>query len=240
MKPVLARIHALLIAVLILFGLAAAPLALAQSGALTPAENLRRSVQIDDAAGVRRLVDAGVDANAPVHEGLPPLHLALMEGALKVAEALAQHPRVQINASSTVGDTPLMIAALKGQGAMVALLLKRGARPAGVADGKSLWTPLHYAALGGHEGIAQQLLEAGAPVNATAPNGATPLMLAARGGHDRLVRRLLRAGADVRPTTDAGLDAVAFAKRNHHPDLAAALPRWADQARAGKLALDLP
>ncbi|KPF70553.1 hypothetical protein IP84_02335 [beta proteobacterium AAP99] len=213
---------------------------IAQSGAMTPAEVLRRAVQLDDAAGVRRLIDGGTDANAPIHEGLPPLHLALMEGSLKAAEALANHPKVQINATSNVGDTPLMIAALKGQAAMVDLLLKRGARAAGAADGKGLWTPLHYAALGGHDAIAERLLAAAAPVNATAPNGATPIMLAARGGHDRLVRRLLRAGADIRARTDADLDVVAFARRNNHPELADAIPRWADQARAGKLPLNLP
>jgi ankyrin repeat protein len=229
-----------LLALVCAAGAALAQPAAAQSGAMTPAEIMRRAVQIDDPASVRRLIDSGADVNMPVHEGLPPLHLALMEGSLKAAETLANHAKVQINAASSVGDTPLMIAALKGQGAMVDLLLKRGARPAGAADGKGLWTPLHYAALGGHDAIAERLLAAAAPVNATAPNGATPIMLAARGGHDRLVRRLLRAGADTRARTDADLDVVSFARRNNHPELADAIPRWAEQARAGKLPLELP
>ncbi|TVY23462.1 Ankyrin repeat domain-containing protein [Lachnellula hyalina] len=65
-------------------------------------------------------------------------------------------------------------------------------------------TPLHWAALGGHEQMVTLLLDLGADIN-TRNNeystcGSTPLMVAARNGHERLVRLLLNKGSDVNGT----------------------------------------
>ncbi|KAG9398482.1 hypothetical protein AC1031_014535 [Aphanomyces cochlioides] len=49
----------------------------------------------------------------------------------------------------------------------------------------------------GHLPVVQELLEHGAPTNASDNNGKTPLFKAAEANHEQVVRALLDAGADV-------------------------------------------
>lgn len=59
-------------------------------------------------------------------------------------------------------------------------------------------TPLHWAALGGHDAVVRLLLAHGADVNAIEPNrGRTPLLEAVAGGHEAVVKQLTDAGARV-------------------------------------------
>ncbi|CAG9464988.1 unnamed protein product [Pedinophyceae sp. YPF-701] len=68
---------------------------------------------------------------------------------------------------------------------------------AGDGSGGSGYTPLHYAARGGHDACVQVLLSAGADVNArTGAGQATPLHRAAYMGHAGTLDILLAAGAD--------------------------------------------
>ena len=59
------------------------------------------------------------------------------------------------------------------------------------------WTPLHHAAHGGHQEVLRLLVEAGAPLDAAALNGATPLMRAIESSRPACVDFLLQAGAKV-------------------------------------------
>ena len=63
------------------------------------------------------------------------------------------------------------------------------------ADGNSGYTPLHYAARGGHSECVALLLRAKAPVHARTQGGATPLMRAAFAGQAAACAALLRAGS---------------------------------------------
>jgi ankyrin repeat protein len=112
-----------------------------------------------------------------------------------------------VNAVNTVGESALMMAALKGRTEWCRRLIERGAR-----INQSGWTPLHYAATGSQPEAVILLLERGALVNAESPNRTTPLMMAARYGEERNVQLLLNHKADARKTNDHGLDAAAFAK----------------------------
>lgn len=58
-------------------------------------------------------------------------------------------------------------------------------------------TTLMWASRKGHEDVVEQLLEAGANINAKNDDGMTALMMAKRGGHEKIVGRLLEAGADI-------------------------------------------
>jgi uncharacterized protein len=88
-----------------------------------------------------------------------------------------------------LGRTPLWYAAERGNAAMTAFLLAKGAS-SGAADAGGL-TPLHAAAARGHDGVVAQLLASGAYPDTLDAGGNTPLMLAAAGGQAPCVAQLL-------------------------------------------------
>ncbi len=169
----------------------------------------------DDPVVVQDLLRRGFDANSPSPDGQHALYLALREPALKVARVLVTWPRTDVDRRNGADETPLMMAALKGNLAEARLLITRG------ADGnKPGWTPLHYAATGGHVEIIRLLLEQHAYIDAESPNGTTPLMMAAHYGTADAVRLLLREGADPLIKNQLGLTAQDFAFQAGRKDAA--------------------
>jgi ankyrin repeat protein len=106
-----------------------------------------------------------------------------------------------------------MLAAIKGDTALARKLIARGAY-----INMPGWTPLHYAASGGHVDILQMLLDQSAYIDAESPNKTTPLMMAARYGSPESVQLLLDAGADPTLRNELGLTALDFAERGARPD----------------------
>lgn len=86
---------------------------------------------------------------------------------------------------------------------------------------KTGWAPLHYAATGGQVALIQLLLEHHAYIDAESPNGTTPLMMAAQYGTLAAVKALLAAGADPALKNQLGLTAEDFAMRANRPDVVA-------------------
>jgi uncharacterized protein len=180
-----------------------------------------RAVKIDYPGEVVRLVQRGFDPNSISEDGQPALLLALREESEKVVEALLAMPQVNIEVRNEAGETPLMLAALKGNMTAMKRLLARGAQVQHPG-----WAPLHYAAThGGMEGI-EVLLAHGASLEARSPNGTTPLMMAARYGSEEATMLLLRRGASREARNDKGLNAVDFARLAQRADLAKDIERF--------------
>ena len=63
---------------------------------------------------------------------------------------------------------------------------------------------MHYAAVNGHEKIAELLIANGAEVNTKNENGWTPLHWAAHKDHGEIVGLLIAKGAEVNARTEQG------------------------------------
>ncbi len=172
------------------------------------------AIKQDDSATLTQLLRRGFDANTLDPKGQHGLYLALKEEpSLKAAQTLLAWPKTNVNTLNAAGESPLMMAALKGQLEISAALIKRDADV-----NKTGWAPLHYAATNGHLAIMSLLLEKHAYIDAESPNGSTPLMMAAQYGSAAAVKLLLDAGADPLLKNQQGLTAIDFARRAGRTD----------------------
>jgi hypothetical protein len=173
------------------------------------------AIRQDDPSAVAALLQRGFDPNTVDPQGTSGLMLALKLGSMKVVQALVQAPGVQVEVRNKADESPLMLAALRGDLALCQSLIDKGADV-----NKPGWAPLHYAATNGHLEVMNLLLEASAYIDAESPNGTTPLMMAAHYGTASAVKLLLEAGADPSLKNEQGLDAIAFAQRARHTEAA--------------------
>jgi len=176
-------------------------------------EDFFNAIRQDNAGKVSELLGRGFDANTTDPNGQTGLYLALREPSPKAAQVLIDWLKTDINKLNTQGESILMLASLKGQLELADRLIKKGADV-----NKTNWTPLHYAASGGHAALISLLLENNAYIDAESPNGTTPLMMAAMYGSESSVKLLLQEGADPKLKNHQGLTALDFAQRGKRPD----------------------
>ena len=187
------------------------------------------ALQNDQVKVVSSLLSRGFDPNTVNLKAEPALLNALNVGALSSAEVLIRHPKINVNVRNAHGETPLMLACLKGHVSLAKLLISRQAdinHPG--------WTPLHYAATGGHVELIQILLEDSAYIDAESPNGTTPLMMAARYGSAKATHLLIEEGADIQTKNQLGLTALDFAKQGNRPDAQEIISKALDKLSSGK------
>ena len=178
-------------------------------------EDFFHAVLNDQPGPVKQLLSRGFDANSLDPKGLHGLYIALREPSPKVAEVLIDWPKTNVNVLNAQNESPLMLAALKGDQPSAEKLIKKGADV-----NKTGWAPLHYAASSGNLPIIALLIENSAYIDAESPNGTTPLMMAAMYGTPEAVKLLVDEGADVLLKNQQGLTALEFAQRASRPDSA--------------------
>jgi uncharacterized protein len=173
------------------------------------------AIRSDNASAIEKLLQRGFDPNALDPNKQHGLYLALREPSLKAAKVLLDWPKTDLNIANEVGETPLMMAVLKGHVDLAAAML---AKQADV--NKTGWAPLHYAATAGHIQLMTMLLEKHAYIDAESANGSTPLMMAAMYGTPAAVKLLLDEGADPLLKNQIGMTAIDFAQKVERKDVA--------------------
>jgi ankyrin repeat protein len=160
------------------------------------------------------LLEAGADPTLSRASGASPLELAIRSHRLPLLALLLRYipkpdPALLTQAvaagfpdlipvlldAGIDGSTALHDAALKGQAAMLRLLLEKTANPN--HKSKSGATPLHDAALAGKVEAVTILLNHGARIDEReTDSGDTPLYMAAAFGREEVALLLLEKGAD--------------------------------------------
>ena len=172
-----------------------------------------RAVRSNNASGVESLLRRGFDPNTRDEHGLTGLLIAIREPSPRVVQVLLASPQTDVELRNGNDESPLMLAAIKGQIDLVKQLIARDAD-----INKPGWTALHYAASSGQVEIMKLLLEKYAFIDAQSPNGTTPLMMAAMYGSPDSVKLLLDEGADPLMKNQQEMTAMDFATRGQRPD----------------------
>ena len=181
-------------------------------------EDFFSAIQRDDARALTALLQRGFDPNTRDAKGQPGLLLAVREPAPNALRVLLNAKNIQVEARNSQDESPLMMAAIRGQLDIARQLIDKDADV-----NKPGWAPLHYAVSstqGDALAVAKLLLDNSAYVDAASPNGTTPLMMAAMYGPPEAVKLLLEESADPTLKNQLGLTAIDFARRANRNDVA--------------------
>ena len=182
-----------------------------------------KAAKFNDVATVKSLISKGVSPNTTDPKGEPMLNLAVKDRSDDVINLLIANKATDVDLSSKLGETPLMLAAIDGNLPVVkALVEKRNAQIDHIG-----WTPLHYACAKGQLEVAKYLISKGAIIDSLSVGDNTPLIMAVQSGNEELVALLLSKGADIRLKNSQGLTAVDIAVIYEKPWIAEGLlSRW--------------
>jgi ankyrin repeat protein len=167
-----------------------------------------------DTEVIRLLLKAGADPESANSEGETALMRVARTGNVEAAKLLVRHG-ARVDAREKWGEqTALIWAAAQDHPPMIRFLVSKGAdinarsavrdwprrmtaeeRPKDMNRGGM--SALHFAAREGHLASVKTLVELGAEIDFTDPDGSTPLMLALMNGHWDTAKFLIEAGADV-------------------------------------------
>ena len=168
-----------------------------------------------DQAGVRALLQTGVDVNAAQVDGATALHWAAYNDDAETVTLLVR-AKANVNAVNRFGVPPLALACTNGNAAIVKLLLEAGADANATIKGGE--TVLMLAARSGNVDAVKALLARGAKHDAREQHGQTALMWAAAEGNTAAVRALIEAGANINATLDSGFTPFFLAVREGRLD----------------------
>ncbi|KAL0857702.1 hypothetical protein Bca101_062856 [Brassica carinata] len=151
-----------------------------------------------------------------------------MEGTLSGEEFDAEVAEIRasiVNEVNELGETALFTAADKGHLDVVKELLKYSSRESVAKKNRSGYDPLHIAAIQGHHGIVEVLLDHDLTLSHTfGPSNATPLVSAAMRGHTEVVNQLLSKAGDLLDISRSNhKNALHLAARQGHVDVIKAL-----------------
>ncbi|MBV9575813.1 MAG: ankyrin repeat domain-containing protein, partial [Gammaproteobacteria bacterium] len=163
-------------------------------------------------------------------DGKNPLRHAVIEDEVRMVKMLLSQGAMIDAASPTIGATPLLLAVEKGNKEIVDILLAHKANVSIRLGYQTNYhyqykvntgdTPLHAAAILGHDAIAAALLDKGANINATSLSSSnTPLIYATKYGHTSTVELLIKNGAEIDKRSACGATPLLFAVENNNKEV---------------------
>jgi ankyrin repeat protein len=197
------------------------------SSITTPSDPLSTSKLADaaearDWALVEKLLSQGATVDGAQPDGMTALHWAVYGNHEPTVHRLID-AKCNVRAMTRYRVTPLSIACMLGNAAIVERLLAAGADANATLSGGEM--PLMIASRTGTAAAIRHLLKHGAKIDATERRGQTALMWAAAEGNVEAVNVLIEAGADVNAATETGFTAMMFAAREGRIDVVKHLVR---------------
>lgn len=154
------------------------------------------AVMHGDKSAVRVLLEKKADVNAQQVDGSTALHWAVRANDLELTEMLLR-AGARASAANQSGATPMLLAAMNGNAAIIDRLIQAGADPNAPLS-QTGDTALMMAARTGKADAVKVLLDHGAKVNAKETwGGTTALMWAVSERHPEVASLLVEHGADV-------------------------------------------
>lgn len=170
-----------------------------------PSEDAARvadAIEANDGAKITALIHDGANASATGAAGTSLLQFAVARDKPKAFEALLAAGADATHADDE-GDTVMHDAASSDDYSFMNALLAKRIDP-NVINEISGDTPLMDAAVAGHGSQLNALIQAGAKLDVTEPNGDDALIMAAQTNQFQAVLDLLAAGADPRAKNKTG------------------------------------
>lgn len=161
---------------------------------------LQLAIGYREAPVVSLLLENGADPEYSHHENLTALlqilnHYYAEADEVKTITEVLLAAGADTNVKDGRGNTPLHLAAGKGNTQMVKQLLEKGLKVDEPGPGEL--TPLHLAAQGGHLDIVELLVQSGADIQVQNRRGNTAMELAHSNGHSEVVLMLEKSGASL-------------------------------------------
>lgn len=181
---------------------------------------------------IEKLLSAGADPNSATSEGETALMTVARTGNAEAAKVLIAHGADVNSKEQWRQQTPLMWAVAECHPDVAQELIAHGADVNAqqvtwhwerqvTKEPREKWmplgglTPLHFAARQGCLGGVEALLQAGAQINVTNPNGFSPLLLAIVNAHYDVAAYLVDHGADANITDETGREPLYAAVDMH-------------------------
>lgn len=197
-------------------------------------QELIQAIENKDENQVTALLNEGANPNALNQYGESALQLAVENGSMEMVDALIEH-QADVNKVSSTPEarSPLLVAAERGDEAMVHRLLEAGA-DAKQKDEQGK-TAMHYAT---SRGMLGDLIEHGGDLMAEDLNGRAPLHdMVARGEYE-VIDEALFYGADPSKADINGRTALQEAALNGHESIYQSLQDYMTLAQEGSGAND--
>src|SRR5207237_171643 len=169
---------------------------LSAAGFAAASSDVADAVMNENKQAVRSLLQKKADVNGPQVDGTTALHWAVRLDDLETADLLIRSG-ANVTAATRAGATPLQLAAVNGNAAMIEKLIKAGA-DANAPLTKYGDTPLMMASRTGKPDAIKALLDNGAQINAVESwGGTTSLMWAVSESHPDAAKLLTDRGSDA-------------------------------------------
>ncbi|XP_041359680.1 poly [ADP-ribose] polymerase tankyrase-2-like [Gigantopelta aegis] len=168
---------------------------------------------------VECLLNHGVDGNAALSNGEPPILVAVEKECLPLVSVLVSTGNLNLNVTNKLGESPLYVAALEGYHKICQILAAAGADVNFICDDDAKQTPLITATANEHISVVKTLLKYNCDLNLQDGDEWTALWHAYTNCNEELLELLLKAGADKSIPNRDGITILEDAKENEDDDI---------------------